>query len=89
MILGFNSSDDKKIALEMLKANSVTFPNIVDASDAAEKTAFQDYRSSGVPLNYVIDKEGKIAAAWYGYEEDYAQARAALRKLGIEILEKK
>jgi len=67
LILGFNPSDDKKIALDFLRENSAVFPNIIDSSDAATKTAFQDYKSTGVPLNYIISKDGKIVDAWYGY----------------------
>jgi peroxiredoxin len=81
VILGFNASDDKKIALEMMRENGVTFPNILDASEAAEKISFTAYRASGVPLNYIIDPEGKIVDAWYGYEEGHPRAKAALQKL--------
>jgi peroxiredoxin len=81
MSLGFNASDDKKIALEMLHENDVTFPNILDSSDAAMKVQFQDYRSSGVPLNYIIDPDGKVVDAWYGYEEGHPRAQAALQKM--------
>jgi peroxiredoxin len=85
VVLGFNSSDDRRIALEMLRENSVTFPNILDASDSAVKTAWQEYRSSGVPLNYIIDREGKIADAWYGYEKGHKRALTILQKLGLRI----
>ena len=85
VILGFNPSDDKRIALEMLKANGATFPNILDASDAGMKTAFHDYRGSGVPLNYIIDRQGKVADAWYGYEGGHKRALAVLEKLGCAL----
>ena len=82
IILGFNPWDQKKIALEELERNGVTFPNIVDSSDAATKTCSQDYRSSGVPLSYIIDQNGIIVDAWYGYEKEHQRAREAIRKLG-------
>jgi glutathione peroxidase-family protein len=82
VILGFNCSDDRQIALDLLRENSATFPNILDSSDAATKTAFQDYKSSGVPLNYIIDREGKIVDAWYGY--GHKRATEALEKLGMK-----
>ena len=82
-ILGFNSSDDKDIALEFLAENKATFPTIIDSSDAAVKTAHRDYRASGVPLNYVIDKEGKVVDAWYGYEKGHVRAKSALKKAGL------
>ena len=85
VILGFNSSDDKKIAMEFLRENSATFPTILDSSDAARRVGFSDYRASGVPLNYIIDRQGKIVDAWYGYEEGHKRALAALEKAGLKI----
>ncbi len=84
-ILGFNCSDDKKIALEFLRENAATFPTILDSSEAATKTGFGDYKMSGVPLNYVIDRAGKVVDAWYGYEEGHKRALAALEKAGLKI----
>jgi peroxiredoxin len=84
VILGFNASDDKKIALEMLRENGVTFPNIIDSSDAAIKVCFQKYQHGGrsaVPMSYLIDPDGKVVDAWYGYEEGHAKAKAALQKM--------
>ena len=85
MILGFNCADDKQIALDFMKENSATFPSILDSSDAAVKIGFHGYQMKGVPLNYIIDKEGKIVDAWYGYEEGHKRALAALKKAGLEV----
>ncbi len=85
VVLGFNASDDRQIALDFMHENGATFPNILDASDAARQVNFQDYRSSGVPLNYIIDREGKIVDAWYGYEEGHKRATAALEKAGMGL----
>ncbi len=83
VILGFNSADQKEIALEFLAENGATFPTIIDASDAAMKIGFQDYRASGVPVNYIIDRQGKIVDGWYGYEQGHGRAKMALAKAGI------
>ena len=83
VILGLNADDSKQIALELLRKDSVTFPNIIDSSEAGQRTCFRDYRSSGVPLSYIIDREGKIVDAWYGYEEGHPRALRALGKLGV------
>lgn len=85
VILGFNCADDKKIALEFMQENSATFPNILDSSYEAGQVYFRDYRGMGVPLNYIIDREGKIADSWYGYEEGHKQAKEALEKLGVKL----
>jgi hypothetical protein len=41
-----------------------------------------------VPLNYVIDREGKVVDAWYGYEKGHKRALAALEKAGFKTDEK-
>ena len=85
VILGFNCSDDRQIALDFMRENSATFPSILDSSDAAVKIGFMSYQMNGVPLNYIIDREGKIVEAWYGYEEGHKQALAALEKAGLKL----
>jgi hypothetical protein len=90
VVLGFDASDDKQIALEMLRDNKVTFPNIIDSSDAALKVCFQQYQRFGrsaVPMSYVIGRDGKIVDAWYGYEEGEARTIAAMQKVGGELAE--
>ena len=84
VILGFNCADDKQIAMDFMRENSATFPNVLDSSDAAVKVGFEGYRMSGVPLNYVIDREGKVVDAWYGYERGHKRAIAALEKSGVK-----
>jgi peroxiredoxin len=85
VVLGLNNSDDKQIALEFLKENSATFPNIVDSSDAAHKITSDGYKGSGVPLNYIIDREGKVVDAWLGYEKGHKRALTALEKAGLKL----
>jgi peroxiredoxin len=84
VLLGLNTADDKQIALDFLRENGVTFPNILDSSEAAEKVADEDYRESACPTNYIIDRDGKIVDGWCGNEEGHTRARAALEKLGIK-----
>ena len=45
VVLGFDCADDKQIALEMLRDNGVTFPNIVDSSDAALKSVMPNQQN--------------------------------------------
>ena len=84
-ILGFNCSDNRKIVLEFLRDNSATFPNIHDTSRAALRVVFDSYKTSGVPLNYIIDREGIIVDTWYGYEEGHKRAIEALEKAGVKV----
>ena len=87
VVLGLNCSDDKKIAAEFLRENSATFANVLDSSEAAKHTCFLDYQTlsgmSAVPLSYIIDREGKIAASWYGMHEE-ATLSAVLERLGVK-----
>jgi peroxiredoxin len=85
VILGFNFSDDKKIAIEFLKENSATFPNVLDVSDKAIKTGFMAYGATATPVNYVLDCDGKIVDAWPGYEKGHKRAIAALEKAGLKL----
>jgi hypothetical protein len=90
VVLGFDASDDKQIALEMLRDNKATFPNIIDSSPAAMKVCFSDYQGaygSAVPMSYVIDRDGKIVDGWYGYDEDEPKAIAAFQKVGGKLAE--
>ena len=84
VVLGINTADDRKIALEYMKANGVTFPNILDSSEAASQ-AVRQYETLGgmsaVPMTYVIDRDGKVVSAWYGYEA--GAAARVLAKLGL------
>jgi len=85
LVLGMNVVDDRKLALDFLRECGATFPCVLDASEAGRKTGLQDYQSGGyfaVPCNYVIDREGKVAAAWYG--DELQPGVEALRSLGIE-----
>jgi len=88
LVLGFNFADEKKIALDFLKDNSADFPNIIDASEPAQKVFSEDYQKlkgmSAVPLNYIIDREGKVADAWYGHDMETEPWIEVLKKLGIE-----
>jgi glutathione peroxidase-family protein len=84
VILGFNCTDDKQIALDFMQENSATFPNILDSSYAARKLYLDDYRVKGVPTNYIIDREGKIVDSWLGYEEGHKRAIEVLEKSGVK-----
>lgn len=83
MVLGVNTSDDRKIALDYLAENKVTFPNILDSSMQANMAMmrYETLGMSAVPMTYLIDREGKVVDAWYGYEE--GRAEKAIKKLGL------
>lgn len=88
MILGYDSADKREIALDLLAKEGIKFTMILDPSMAAQMMAMQTYRVNAVPTTYVIDREGKIADAWVGFEAETpgqpSKAAALLKKLGIE-----
>lgn len=62
----------------------MTFPNVLDASDAATRSMLKFETLAGygaVPLNYVIDRDGKVVDAWYDHDE--RRGRQALEKAGL------
>jgi peroxiredoxin len=87
MILGFNCFDDREIAMNFIRDNSVTFPNILDSSYATKKLIFDGYRNRSqiAPLSYMIDRDGKVMDAWYGYDKDRKRIITLLKKSGITI----
>lgn len=73
----------------MLEENNVDFPNIIDTRDKA-RAMMDKYETLGgmsaVPMTYVIDPQGKIVDAWYGYDEkSHKRAIAVLEKLGLKF----
>ena len=82
VVLGLNCADEPRIARRLLQDKGVTFPNIVDPSDVAQRVVFQDYRGMAVPLQYFIDREGRVADVWAG--EDDARALKVLEGLEVQ-----
>jgi len=71
VVLGVNTADDREIAADLLAKKGVTFRNALDPSTDALKAlrAYETLGMTAVPMSYLIDREGKVVAAWYGYEK--------------------
>lgn len=86
VVIGLNAWDDKQIATDFLRETEVTFPNVIDSSEAARKTACEDYQTLdgmvAVPINYVIDRDGKIVDGFYDFDRE--RGLTALQKLGLK-----
>jgi hypothetical protein len=61
----------------------VTFPNVLDASPAAEEVYSRDYGVGSIPVNYLINGEGIVVDSWIGNLEGHARVNSALRTLGF------
>ena len=87
VILGLNFTDDRRIAQAFLQSHGVTFPTVLDSSQVAERVVWGGYgnRPLEVPLSYIIDRDGKVVDAWYGYEKEQTRGLDALRRAGLRI----
>ncbi len=77
-------ADSRKVALEYLKENHVTFPILLDVSPAGKK-AMDQYLAlpdlGADPMTYVIGRDGKLVDGWFGFDKD--RTKAAVEKLGL------
>jgi peroxiredoxin len=87
VVLGIDSRDEKKIALEFLHGSGATFPTILDSSDAANKIVSSEYGAHGVPVSYILDARHRVVEAWSGYQPGHARALAALKRAGLNVEE--
>ena len=89
-VLSVNVFDDRDTFGEWIAANrgknyNFTFAFDPAAKDSPESVARQKYNVPGLPTLYLIDREGKVAAAFVGVSE--ARLIEALAKVGIEVAE--
>ncbi|MBM4010479.1 MAG: TlpA family protein disulfide reductase [Planctomycetes bacterium] len=89
-VLSLNVYDDKDAFDEWIAANRGTKYTFTFAFDPAEKGSDQSvagkkYNVPGLPTLYLIDREGRVAAAFVGAQE--AKLIEALAKVGVEVQE--
>ena len=66
------------------------FPTAFDpAATQQDSIASKLYHVSGIPTQYVIDKDGKIVASTVGYDENGTVLEGALKTLGATLPEEK
>ena len=82
VVLAVNVSDDQELTQSYLEEQGVSFPNILDTSDEGERVCYELYGVGGVPMNYVIDRNGLIVDGGFGHTEE--RAKQALRQLGLD-----
>lgn len=69
------------------KKDTYHFPTAFDPAATQEGSiASKLYHVSGIPTQYVIDKDGKIAASTVGYDEKGTELEDALKKQGTEVV---
>ena len=72
------------------KKDTYHFPTAFDPAGRGKKSIASDlYHVSGIPTQYVIDKDGKIAASTVGYDEKGTDLEDALKRQGVVMPEAK
>lgn len=87
VVLGFNSTDDKRVLRAFLRDNPLTFPLLHDGSTIARRVIADDYgdKTAIVPMSCIIDRQGTIVDRWFGYDGNHKRALAALEKAGLPV----
>ena len=68
------------------KSGTYNFPTAFDsASHGPKSIVTDDYHVVGIPVQYVIDKDGKIASAYSGYQDGDTRLEKALDAQGIAV----
>ena len=57
----------------------------IDTQPQGKDVANAQYKVTGIPTQYVIDREGKVAAALVGYEPNDGRLEETLTKLGVHL----
>lgn len=89
VVIGSCTSDKRANFNAWVLKNQSLYPDFVFAHDAAEKKPERASRTlygvSGIPSQFVIGRDGRVAAFVSGYREGEVLLEAALAKAGIEV----
>jgi peroxiredoxin len=89
VVLGSCTSDTRANFDKWVKTNQEKYPDFIFSHDAAEKTTDRASRKlygvSGIPTQFIIDREGKIAAISIGYLKGEVLLEGALAKAGVKV----
>lgn len=89
VVLGSCTSDSRANFEKWVTANREKYPDFIFSHDAAERTPERASRKlygvSGIPTQFIIDREGKVAAITVGYMAGEVLLDAALAKAGIKV----
>jgi thiol-disulfide isomerase/thioredoxin len=89
VILGSCTSDTRDKFDAWVKINQAKYPDFVFAHDAAERSAerasFKLYGVSAIPYQFIIGRDGRVAATQIGYSKGEVLLEAALAKAGVKV----
>ena len=89
VVIGSCTSDKRTAFEAWVRRNRSKYPDFVFAHDAAEKSperaSHRLYGVGGIPAQFIIGRDGKVAAFVDGYREGEVLLEGALAKAGIEV----
>jgi thiol-disulfide isomerase/thioredoxin len=89
VVLGSCTSDTRDKFESWVKANQEKYPDFIFAHDAAERKPERAsrllYGVQGIPTQFIIGRDGKVADVVRGYLKGEAILDAALAKAGVKV----
>ncbi|MFM7749339.1 MAG: TlpA family protein disulfide reductase, partial [Opitutaceae bacterium] len=89
VVLAAGTSDTKEKFLQWIPANQGKYPDIRFTYDPKERgddrASAKLYRVRGIPTQFIIGRDGVIAAVVVGNSPGDARAEASLAKLGVKV----
>jgi hypothetical protein len=87
VVLASCTSDTRAKFEEWMRSNAAKFPDLVFASDPAERgperASAKLYGVTGIPTQFVIGRDGRIADVIRGYGPSDPRLEEALKRLGV------
>lgn len=88
-VLALNVFDDQKAFQSFMEENRnkyhFTWARDPAGRESAGSFVKVDYKVSGIPATFVIDKQGKLTAVISGYKQGDKDIELALQKLGVKV----
>ncbi|HRE79825.1 MAG TPA: redoxin domain-containing protein [Opitutaceae bacterium] len=89
VVLGSCTSDTRAAFERWVKTNQEKYPDIIWSHDKAERGATRashaQYGVSGIPTQFIIDREGKVVDIVIGYRDGERILDASLAKAGVNV----
>lgn len=89
VVLGSCTSDMRAAFEQWVSRNQLKYPDIIWTHDKAERgedrASYALYGVSGIPTQFIIDREGKIVDIVVGYTNGEAILDGALAKAGVKV----
>ena len=89
VVLGSCTSDERAKFETWVKSNQQKYPDFIFAHDAAglspDRVSIKLYGVTGIPKQFIIDREGRVAETVTGYLSGETLLDAALAKAGIKV----